>query len=62
MAEAPHKSKTSSWVTVLIITAGVIVLGFAGPIESWALGIIGAVIVLVGVIIGFATKIMEDVH
>lgn len=63
MAEAtPHKSKTSSWVVVLVITAGCIVLGFAGPAESWALGIAGAVVVLIGAIAGFATKIMEDVH
>jgi hypothetical protein len=64
MAEAPqaHKSKTSSWITVGIITVGFIILGFAGPVESWALGITGAVVVLIGVIMGFASKIMEDVH
>jgi hypothetical protein len=62
MAEAPHRSKTSSWITVAIIVVAVIILGFALPLESLALAIFGGVLLVVGFVVGIAGKIMEDVH
>lgn len=57
-----HKTKTSSWVTVGLVVVAVIILGIALPLQSIALGIVGGVILLVGIIVGGAGKIMEDVH
>ncbi len=57
-----HKTKTSSWVTVGVLVVAVIILGFALPLQSVPLAIVGGVILLVGVIIGATGKIMEDVH
>lgn len=57
-----HKTKTSSWVTVGVLVVATITLGVALPLQSLALGIVGGVLVLIGVIMGAAGKIMEDVH
>jgi membrane-bound ClpP family serine protease len=61
MAEG-HRSKPTSWATVLVIILGFIVLGFALPMQSTALGIVGGVILLVGIVMAFAFQVMEDYH
>ena len=61
MAEG-HRSKPTSWATVLVLIVGFIVEGFALPMQSVVLGVLGGVIVLVGTVMAFAFRIMEDYH
>lgn len=62
MAEVAHKSKTSSWVTVALITLASIAYGFAMPAESLALAIVGTVLLVAGLVLGVTGKIMDDAH
>ena len=57
-----HRSKPTSWATVLVIILGFIILGFALPVGSVILGVLGGVVLLVGIVMGFAFRIMEDFH
>jgi membrane-bound ClpP family serine protease len=57
-----HRSKSTSWVTVLVIVLGFVLLGVALPMRSVLLGAIGVVALLAGVIMAFAFRIMEDFH
>jgi hypothetical protein len=61
MAEG-HRSKPTSWATVLVLIVGFIVEGFALPMQSAMLGVIGGVLLLVGIVMAFAFQIMEDYH
>ena len=57
-----HRSKPTSWATVLVLIAGFIALGFALPMQSVVIGVVGGVILLVGIVMAFAFRIMEDYH
>jgi membrane-bound ClpP family serine protease len=57
-----HRSKPTSWATVIVIVLGSIVLGFALPMHSAVLGVLGAVVFLTGLVMAFAFRIMEDYH
>ena len=57
-----HRSKPTSWATVLVLILGFILLGFALPMQSAVIGVVGGVILLVGVVMAFAFRIMEDYH
>lgn len=57
-----HRSKPTSWATVVVIIVGSILLGFALPMQSVLLGVLGGVVFLVGVVMAFAFRIMEDFH
>ena len=61
MAEG-HRSKATSWAAVLVIILAFVVLGFALPMQSLLLGVIGGVLLLVGLVMAFAFQIMEDFH
>ena len=61
MAEG-HRSKPTSWAAVLVIILGTVVLGFALPMQSVVVGVVGGVIFLVGIVMAFAFRIMEDYH
>ena len=61
MAEG-HRSKPTSWAAVLVLILGFILLGFALPMQSLVLGVVGGVILLVGIVLAFAFQIMEDFH
>ena len=61
MAEG-HRSKPTSWATVLVLIVGFIIEGFALPMQSVILGVAGGVVLLVGVVLSFAFRIMEDFH
>ena len=61
-ANTAHKHKSTSWIAVALIIVGVVVLGFAGPLESVPLGIVGGVITLIGVLGAIIWKIMDDAH
>ena len=61
MAES-HNARTTSWVTVGLIILGSILLGFALPMGSVVLGVLGGLLFLAGVVTGFAFRIMDDVY
>jgi membrane-bound ClpP family serine protease len=61
MAEG-HRSKPTSWASVLVLIAGFILLGFALPMQSVVLGVAGGAVLLVGIVMAFAFRIMEDYH
>lgn len=61
MAEG-HRSKPTSWAAVLTMIVGFILLGFALPMQSLAVGVLGGVVLLVGIAMAFAFRIMEDFH
>ena len=54
--------KMTSWMVVGLVTVASIVLGFAFVLQSIPLAIVGGVVLLGGVMMGFVTGIMEDVH
>ena len=57
-----HNARTTSWVTVGLIILGSILLGFALPMGSVVLGVLGGILFLAGVVTGFAFRIMDDVY
>jgi membrane-bound ClpP family serine protease len=57
-----HRSKPTSWATVMVIVLGFVLLGFALPVGSTLLWVLGAVALLVGVVMAFAFRIMDDFH
>lgn len=57
-----HRSKPTSWATVVVIVVGFVLLGFALPMGSTALGVVGVVALLAGVVMAFAFRIMDDFH
>ena len=61
MAEG-HNTKPTSWATVVVVIVGFILLGFALPMESVLLGVAGAVLLVVGLVMGVAFRIMEDTY
>lgn len=54
--------KTTSWIVVGLITVASIILGFAFVLQSIPLAVLGGVIGLVGVVMGFTTGMMDDAH
>jgi membrane-bound ClpP family serine protease len=57
-----HSHKVTSWVTVMIIVVGCVLLGLALPLSSLVLGIVGAVVVVVGGVFGLMTGLMDDAY
>lgn len=57
-----HTTKTTSWIAVSILIVGFILLGFALPMQSMVLGVIGGVILLAGIVLSFVWQLMEDFH
>jgi membrane-bound ClpP family serine protease len=57
-----HRSKPTSWATVLVLIAGCVVLGFALPLQSVVVGVLGGIVLLVGIVMAVAFRLMEDVH
>jgi uncharacterized membrane protein YoaK (UPF0700 family) len=60
MAHTAHKHKMTSWLTVAIIIVASVVLGFAFVLKSIMLTVVGGVLLLVGVVLGAVTGIMDD--
>lgn len=58
---AEHGHKRSSWVAVLILIASAIAFGLALPLESIPLAVVGAVLAVIGLVVAWRGKIMEDV-
>ncbi len=59
-ANTAHKHKTSSWITVALITVASIVLGFAFVLKSIPLAIVGGVLLVAGIVVGITGGIMDD--
>ena len=59
-ANTAHKHKRTSWITVGLITAASIVLGFAFVLRSVPLAIVGGVLLAAGVVLGITGGIMDD--
>lgn len=57
-----HVHRTSSWIVVGLITVAAIVLAFAFVWQSIALGIVGVVLGVSGVILAGVTRIMDDAY
>ncbi|MGB8652475.1 MAG: hypothetical protein WCD35_17645 [Mycobacteriales bacterium] len=57
-----HNVKATSWVTVALIIIASVLLGFALPMHSGALGIAGGVVLLAGIVTGGVFRIMEDAY
>ena len=59
-ANTAHKHKTSSWITVALITLASIVLGFALVLQSIPLAVVGGVLLVAGIVMGITGGIMDD--
>jgi hypothetical protein len=62
MADGHSRGSRGSWIAVLLLVLGVVALGFAMPLSSVWLGVVGGVLVLAGVVVGLRVGIMEDAH
>ena len=57
-----HNTKTTSWVTVVLIIIGSSLLGLALPMESLPLAVVGGVVLLAGLVTGAVYRIMDDAY
>jgi hypothetical protein len=57
-----HNVRPTSWVTVVLIVAASVLLGFALPMHSLPLAVGGGVVLLVGLVMGVAFRIMDDAY
>lgn len=62
MAGTAHKHLMTSWVTVVVLIVSSIVLGVAFVLQSVALGIVGGIIGLVGIVMMVVFKVLDDAH
>ena len=61
-ADTAHKHKMTSWITVGLITAASIILGFAFVLRSVPLAVVGGLLLVAGVVLGVTGRIMDDAH
>ena len=57
-----HNVKPTSWVAVVLIIVGSILLGFALPMGSVPLGIAGGALFAVGPVTAVVFRIMDDAY
>ena len=57
-----HNVRVTSWITVALIVVASVLLGFALPLHSMALAIAGGVVMLVGLVMAAAYRIMDDAY
>lgn len=57
-----HNTRATSWVTVVLIVVASTLLGFALPLGSWPLAIVGGVVMLAGIVTGGVFGIMDDAY
>jgi len=57
-----HNVKATSWVTVVLIIVASILLGFALPMESLALAVVGGALLVIGLVTGVVYRIMDDAY
>ena len=61
-ADTAGKHQMTSWITVLLLIASSIVLGFAFVLQSIPLAVVGGILGIAGLVCGVVFKIMDDVH
>lgn len=61
-ADTAHTHQMTSWITVLVLIVASIVIGVAFVMQSVPVGIAGAVIGLIGVVMLVVFKVMDDAH
>lgn len=61
-ADTAHKHKMTSWITVGLLTAASIILGFAFVLRSIPLAVVGGLLLVAGVVLGITGRIMDDAH
>lgn len=57
-----HNTRATSWVTVALIIIGSTLLGFALPMRSLTLTIVGGAVLLAGIVTGAMFRIMDDAY
>ena len=57
-----HNVRTTSWVTVALIILGSTLLGFALPLRSLPLTVVGGIVLLAGFVMGAVYRIMDDAY
>jgi hypothetical protein len=57
-----HNVRATSWVTVALIVVASVLLGFALPMHSMTLAVVGGVVMLVGLVMAVAYRIMDDAY
>ena len=57
-----HNVKPTSWVTVLLVVAASVLFGFALPMQSLTLAIVGGVALVAGLVLGAVFGIMDDAY
>ena len=58
--DTAHKHKTTSWITVALISVASIVLGFAFVLKSIPLTVVGVALLVAGIAVGISGRIMDD--
>ena len=58
--DTAHKHKATSWVTVILLTLATVVLGFAFVMRSVPLAVVGGIMLVVGAILAFRYRLMDD--
>ena len=59
-ADTAHKHKVTSWITVILLTVATVVLGFAFVLRSIPLAVLGGIMLVVGAILAFVYRLMDD--
>ena len=57
-----HTGQMASWITVLLLVAASIVLGFAFVLQSIPLAVVGGVLGSAGVVMGVTGRILDDAY
>ena len=57
-----HSARATSWVTVILIVIASVLLGFALPLQSLPLAIVGGVVLLAGAVTGIVFGILDDAY
>ena len=58
--DTAHKHKVTSWITVILLTLATVVLGFAFVMRSVPLAVVGGIMLVVGAILAFRYRLMDD--
>ena len=57
-----HDVRMTSWIAVVLIVVASILFGFALPMHSISLTIAGGLVMLVGLVVAVAYRIMDDAY
>ncbi len=57
-----HNVRATSWVTVVLIITGSTLLGFALPMRSLPLAVVGGIVLLAGLVTAVVYRILDDAY